>query len=255
MAHSTYVTAMRCPTAAARTTSDGCAVSMRRICPASLPAVRCSLKASRPSERSCISNKSMQPRSSWLPTVKCCPACSQACSRIDSTRFSPGLVQVSAIVYANPDWRQVDGGQLRIWAPLGSVAAARHSSNDSNDGATFTSPSAFAHINGAVPDIHAANYAALLECALGDGGAGNPFDDGTPHRGSRGMNGVDADTNAHLEGGAGASDDVQWTVVDGELVTDIEPIAGRLVLMLSGAVDHAVLPSFASRVALTAWCQ
>ena len=34
---------------------------------------------------------------------------------------------------------------------------------------------------------------------------------------------------------------------------DIEPLGGRLVLFLSGAVDHAVQPSQAVRVALTAW--
>ena len=34
---------------------------------------------------------------------------------------------------------------------------------------------------------------------------------------------------------------------------DVEPLGGRLVLFLSGAVDHAVQPSQAARVALTAW--
>ena len=36
---------------------------------------------------------------------------------------------------------------------------------------------------------------------------------------------------------------------------DVAPVAGRLVLFLSGAVEHAVLPNFSQRVALTAWCQ
>ena len=34
---------------------------------------------------------------------------------------------------------------------------------------------------------------------------------------------------------------------------DIEPLAGRLVIFLSGAIDHAVLPSVSDRVALTCW--
>lgn len=37
-------------------------------------------------------------------------------------------------------------------------------------------------------------------------------------------------------------------------VVDVVPVAGRLVLFLSGAVEHAVLPSFAERIAVTCWC-
>ena len=48
---------------------------------------------------------------------------------------------------------------------------------------------------------------------------------------------------------------LQCRMIDGEAVLDVAPLAGRLVLMLSGAVDHAVLPSQQQRVALTAWCQ
>ena len=43
--------------------------------------------------------------------------------------------------------------------------------------------------------------------------------------------------------------------VDGEQVVDIDPLAGRMVVFLSGAIDHAVLPSHKPRVAVTAWCQ
>ena len=44
-------------------------------------------------------------------------------------------------------------------------------------------------------------------------------------------------------------------IVDGEQVVDIDPLAGRMVVFLSGAIDHAVLPSHKPRVAVTAWCQ
>jgi hypothetical protein len=34
---------------------------------------------------------------------------------------------------------------------------------------------------------------------------------------------------------------------------DVEPIAGRCLVFLSGAMDHEVRPSFADRVAVTSW--
>ncbi|EIE25588.1 P-loop containing nucleoside triphosphate hydrolase protein [Coccomyxa subellipsoidea C-169] len=45
------------------------------------------------------------------------------------------------------------------------------------------------------------------------------------------------------------------TEVGTEPVVDVAPLAGRLVLFLSGAVEHAVLPNLSQRIALTAWCQ
>lgn len=36
---------------------------------------------------------------------------------------------------------------------------------------------------------------------------------------------------------------------------DVEPLPGRLVVFLSGAIDHEVLPSFGLRVAISSWCQ
>lgn len=36
---------------------------------------------------------------------------------------------------------------------------------------------------------------------------------------------------------------------------EIEPLPGRLVVFLSGAIDHEVLPSFGLRVAVSSWCQ
>ncbi|KNC78176.1 hypothetical protein SARC_09383 [Sphaeroforma arctica JP610] len=36
---------------------------------------------------------------------------------------------------------------------------------------------------------------------------------------------------------------------------EIEPQAGRVIVFLSGAIDHEVMPSYAERLALTAWCQ
>ncbi len=43
--------------------------------------------------------------------------------------------------------------------------------------------------------------------------------------------------------------------VGAQAVVDVAPLGGRLVLFLAGAVEHAVLPCSAERLALTAWCQ
>ena len=51
------------------------------------------------------------------------------------------------------------------------------------------------------------------------------------------------------------SEGVHQHKVNGERVLDVAPVSGRLVVFLSGAIDHAVLPSHQPRVALTAWCQ
>lgn len=46
---------------------------------------------------------------------------------------------------------------------------------------------------------------------------------------------------------------IEWVEMGGGMVLEVMPQAGRLVLFLSGAVDHAVKPSFSERVAVTAW--
>lgn len=56
---------------------------------------------------------------------------------------------------------------------------------------------------------------------------------------------------------AGDSSETRVHIVNegDQTVLDVPPVSGRMVLFLSGAVDHAVLPAFAERVALTAWMQ
>jgi len=43
------------------------------------------------------------------------------------------------------------------------------------------------------------------------------------------------------------------TEAQGGDTLEIEPLPGRMVIFLSGAVDHEVLPAFAPRVAITSW--
>ncbi len=173
-------------------------------------------------------------------------------------------MQVSAILYANPDWQPADGGQLRIWAPLGSAAAASNSAAAivTTTNGTTTLASLAASGGGSRLPSASGNFAALLDHALGAGspvvgpssGAGSGAREGDLASGDVSARGYSGDAEP-MQGRETSSSEVHWTMVDGEMVTDVEPTAGKLVLMLSGAVDHAVLPSYASRVALTAWCQ
>jgi hypothetical protein len=48
---------------------------------------------------------------------------------------------------------------------------------------------------------------------------------------------------------------LEWKDADGAMVLDIAPLAGRIILLLSGAVDHAVAPCTMDLVNITAWFQ
>jgi len=48
---------------------------------------------------------------------------------------------------------------------------------------------------------------------------------------------------------------VEWVEVNGEMVLDVAPLTGRCVVFLSGAVDHAVMPTHFERIAVTSWFQ
>jgi hypothetical protein len=66
--------------------------------------------------------------------------------------------------------------------------------------------------------------------------------------------GVSSADEGSMDGAAHRdSEGIKRLEMGAEPVVDVAPLAGRLVLFLSGAVEHAVLPSLAHRVALTAW--
>jgi hypothetical protein len=46
---------------------------------------------------------------------------------------------------------------------------------------------------------------------------------------------------------------LEWQECEGEIVLDVAPLGGRLILFLSGAVDHAIAPAGADLVTATAW--
>mmetsp|Transcript_40493 Transcript_40493/g.89981 ORF Transcript_40493/g.89981 Transcript_40493/m.89981 type:complete len:520 (+) Transcript_40493:158-1717(+) len=81
-------------------------------------------------------------------------------------------------------------------------------------------------------------------------------------RGAGGMASTSAAAGTSVRGGAGAGAPperagLEWVDQDGEMVLQVSPLAGRLVLFLSGAVDHAHQPvsAGAEAVAVTAWYQ
>jgi SM-20-related protein len=57
------------------------------------------------------------------------------------------------------------------------------------------------------------------------------------------------------EGASEPGGSMERLEVGAQAVVDVAPLGGRLVLFLAGAVEHAVLPCSAERLALTAWCQ
>eukprot|EP01023_Acetabularia_acetabulum_P047006 TRINITY_DN4924_c0_g1_i2.p3 TRINITY_DN4924_c0_g1~~TRINITY_DN4924_c0_g1_i2.p3 ORF type:complete len:226 (-),score=58.63 TRINITY_DN4924_c0_g1_i2:757-1434(-) len=172
--------------------------------------------------------------------------------------------RVTAIVYMNSHWRQEDGGQLRIWPPklrnipsrLMSSAQIVHLIHHRNHGAAASqSEAAFSdhsdanslrsemgpHVFG--PGSTTSSIVAEASTvAGGEFNDGSSMDDGSVENGGRGTNN---NTPVGLE----------WSEVEGERVLDIAPVAGRMVLFMSGAVDHAVQQCQNDRVALTAWFQ
>ena len=172
-------------------------------------------------------------------------------------------MQVTAIVYGNPQWQPEHGGCLRIWAPPGSHIAAsaaaqrawearpanRASQQEPDSVATPLTPlDEIASRGGGEADTAAAAAAAAAAREAPDSSCGTSgMEDGGPC--------VHAHSSAAGESSRQSEASLQICFVEGEAVVDVEPLAGRLVLMLSGAVDHAVLPSQQQRVALTAWCQ
>ncbi len=46
---------------------------------------------------------------------------------------------------------------------------------------------------------------------------------------------------------------VEWSEVEGETVLDVAPLGGRMLLFLSGAVEHAISPAATDVASVTAW--
>lgn len=218
----------------------------------------------------------------------------------------PNQRRVTAILYANPDWRPANGGQLRIWLPPaasspsaspppGRTNEPQQTALELPDGQHLSAATVSAspqangktagqqHATECQEALHSAqsNYrvaapAQLLaeqelcdrrstasdclqapkEAALwrghlqGDADSHCQCDNAVSGLSDR-LQGVKLQKISH----PGAPTSIHIQDVNGERVLDIAPVSGRLVVFLSGAIDHAVLPSHNPRVALTAWCQ
>uniref|UniRef100_A0A061R380 p-loop containing nucleoside triphosphate hydrolase protein n=1 Tax=Tetraselmis sp. GSL018 TaxID=582737 RepID=A0A061R380_9CHLO len=158
--------------------------------------------------------------------------------------------RVTAIVYTSPCWRTVHGGALRLWLPAG--AAVPRARAQPSQGSQEPSQGSRAFQNGARPRPDG----APRENGLSNGHRG--LANGMAH--SPGGQSPDS-SRSSLEHGRAALDaccslpHVSLREAGEEYVVEIAPTAGRLVVFLSGCVDHEVTPSFTERVALTAWCQ
>ena len=163
------------------------------------------------------------------------------------------FLQLTAIAYANPGWADTDGGKLRLWPPQSCSVQLRAGCNPvSTESAceTYT----YINIPYALVDLHpswpqafmldSAHHVPNLACHC------------KPRRGQQPFHGVlhgvlhPVSLYRDAENGAGPPAAV---MKDHPSFVDIAPIAGRLVVFLSGAVEHAVLPAISDRVALTCW--
>eukprot|EP01024_Parvocaulis_polyphysoides_P045622 TRINITY_DN4273_c0_g1_i4.p1 TRINITY_DN4273_c0_g1~~TRINITY_DN4273_c0_g1_i4.p1 ORF type:complete len:415 (+),score=69.42 TRINITY_DN4273_c0_g1_i4:76-1320(+) len=172
--------------------------------------------------------------------------------------------RVTAIVYMNPHWRQEDGGFLRIWPPklrnipsrLMSSAQIVHLIHHRNHGgaqseAAFSDHSDACSLRsemGGAPLAFGPGSTTSSIVAEASTVAGGEFNDASSIDDGSVENGVG-------RGGVMNNPGLEWSEVEGERVLDIAPVAGRLVLFMSGAVDHAVQNCSNDRIAVTAWFQ
>jgi SM-20-related protein len=118
--------------------------------------------------------------------------------------------------------------QLAVYPPSGA-AYARHRDAFPDDGAEADQRRVTAIVYANDPD---------WDCAT----AGGALRLHAPARGAR-----EQDEAAAEDAAGGGEPGAPWV--------DVAPVGGTLVLFLSGAVEHEVLPCHAPRVAVTAWCQ
>lgn len=161
----------------------------------------------------------------------------------------PGHRRVTCMVCCNPEWEKEHGGVVRVWPPRRSLgpshgAGGRRSLTGSEAGTSQLS------------EDRSDTYSLRSHYFGGTGGASVTSSmwaelGAQDHETASVDNFSVADPADQKEQREG----VEWVEIDGEMALDIAPLAGRVVVFLSGAVDHGVSPCTADLASATAWYQ
>ncbi|KAF8073219.1 Abcb9 [Scenedesmus sp. PABB004] len=144
----------------------------------------------------------------------------------------PAARRVSIFVFVNHDWDREHGGGLRLWPPQRPVgppsataasATARRSPTSSDAGTTFSEISDCGS-SLRVPVLGSTTSSVVAEASAAD-------------HDTYSLDGLSvAESEVERQG-------FEWVECEGgEMALDIAPLAGRVVVLLSGAVEHALLP-------------
>ncbi len=150
---------------------------------------------------------------------------------------------MSAVVFCNHDWEKDHGGVLRLWPPQklrhggGSVAQQPQQRRSPAGSEAGTSEYSGYSIRSALMGHFSTTSSIVAEPSVHEHDACS-------------VDNVSLADSEQIERLG-----LDWVEVEGQMVLEAAPLAGRLVLFLSGAVDHAVMPCHAEMVTVSAWCQ
>jgi hypothetical protein len=171
-----------------------------------------------------------------------------------SAAAAGGQPRVTILVFLNADWERDGGGVLRLWPPLrghlggggggggaagGGGTGGRRSPTSSDAGTTFSELSECSSLRNHMLGSTTSSVMAEPSCAAEHDAAS--------------LDGYSlADSEVERSG-------FEWVETEGgEMALDCAPVAGRCVLLLSGAVEHALLPgqgAAADLVYARTWCR
>lgn len=164
--------------------------------------------------------------------------------------------RMTIVVYTNPSWEEAQGGALRLWPPIRPTAPPNnengvvriHDLRLANGGAASS--------NGGAPNGNGVDAPHRLAVVNSNGnGNGHHADHDTLSLDSHSVDSFCSHGRFPLNLCTALPHVKLSEDENGVGVMDVAPVAGRMVVFLSGCVDHEVLPSYSDRIALTAWCQ